>query len=433
MLHGLRLGIAILLAAVSAWATTSYFRSYDLTQNETHTLSAASIAALEHLSAPVTVTAYFSPQHAWRKQVQHLVDRYRRHKGDLSLEFIDPRENPETVRAQDIREGDLVISSGLRQERTNTYSEQAFTETLARLARLDEQWIVFASGHGERSPAKKANHDVSDWAGVLEKRGFKVQTLNLVEYEIPTNTGVLVIASAQIDYQSLELAAIKTYVEAGGNLLFLLEPETPPALGELARTIGISLIPGTIVDPLSLAHGIDNPAFILVTRYNDHQALEDFEYTSVFFHATGLLDRAPLGWESQRLMLSSKQAWSETDALEGNVAFEQSADFMGPLPLGLALTRQLNAREQRIVAMGDGDFLANAYLQNSGNQDLGVRLIEWLAHDDAMISVPTRTAEDNALNLAVWHQAAIGFMFLVALPALFALNGLVIWWRRRRA
>ena len=83
--------------------------------------------------------------------------------------------------------------------------------------------------------------------------------------------------------------------------------------------------------------------------------------------------------------------------------------------------------------VGDGDFLANAYLQNSGNQDLGVRFIEWLARDDAMVAVPSRAAPDNKLVLENWHKAVIGFTFLVGLPTAFALNGIVVWWRRRRA
>ena len=82
--------------------------------------------------------------------------------------------------------------------------------------------------------------------------------------------------------------------------------------------------------------------------------------------------------------------------------------------------------------VGDGDFLANAYLHNSGNQDLGVRLVEWLSQDDLMVGVASRTAIDNRLDLKDWHTV-IGFGFLIVLPIAFAMNGLLIWWRRRRA
>lgn len=431
--HGLHL-VAVLAGAVALGALIGrYPLSFDITRAQSHTLSAASVAVLEALDAPVTITAYLPPQHPWRAQINHLVSRYERHHADVELVFVDPASAPEKVRAEQIREGELLVTSDGRTERTSEYTEQALSETLARLARGAEQWIVFVTGHGERSPARVANHDVSDWVAVLEKRGFKVQEINLAEYQIPENTGVLVIASPQLDYAPSETAAIATYVKAGGDLLWLAEPDLPPRLAALAREVGFEPIPGTVVDPTTLAHGIDNPAFILVTRYTKHPALVAFDYTSVMLLASGLHERPAPDWHVTRLIHSSEHAWSETGILEGNVGYDAGRDYPGPLPLALALTRELPDREQRIAIFGDGDFLANTYLQNSGNQDLGVRIVEWLARETTLVNVPSRTAEDNALQFKRWHEAAIGLTFLIGLPAAFALNGVFIWWRRRRA
>lgn len=431
--HGLRL-VAVLAGAIALGSLLGrYPLSCDITRAQSHTLSAASVAVLEALDAPVTITAYLPPQHPWRAQIEHLVSRYERQDADVALSIIDPASDPEKVRADQIREGELLVTSGGRTERTREYTEQALSETLARLARGAEQWVVFVTGHGERSPSRVANHDVSDWVGVLEKRGFKVQEINLAEYQVPENTGVLVIASPQLDYAPSETAAIAAYVEAGGDLLWFVEPGLPPQLARLASEIGFEPIPGTVVDPTTLAHGIDNPAFILVTRYAEHPAFAAFDYTSVMLLASGLHDRPAPGWHVARLIHSSEHAWSETGRLEGSVGYDEGRDYPGPLPLALALTRELADREQRIVVFGDGDFLANTYLQNSGNQDLGVRIVEWLARETTLVNMPSRTAEDNALQLEPWHEAVIGLTFLVGLPAAFALNGLFIWWRRRRA
>lgn len=431
--HGLRLA-AVLGAAIALGALLGrYPQSFDITRAQSHTLSAASVAVLDALNAPVAITAYLPPEHPWRAQIEHLVSRYEREDADIELTIVDPASDPDKVRALQIREGELLVTSGGRTERTSEYTEQALSETLARLARGAEQWIVFVTGHGERSPTRPANHDVSDWAGVLDKRGFKVQEINLAEYQIPGNTGVLVIASPQLDYAPSETAAIAAYVEAGGDLLWFAEPDLPPQLAKLAGEIGFDPIPGTVVDPTTLAHGIDNPAFILVTRYAQHPALTAFDYTSVMLLASGLHERAGADWQATRLIHSSEHAWSETGILEGNVGYDEGRDYPGPLPLALALTRELADREQRIVVFGDGDFLANTYLQNSGNQDLGVRIVEWLARETTLVNVPSRAAEDNALKFEAWHEAVIGVVFLIGLPAAFALNGFLVWWRRRRA
>ncbi len=88
--------------------------------------------------------------------------------------------------------------------------------------------------------------------------------------------------------------------------------------------------------------------------------------------------------------------------------------------------------EQRILVVGDGDFLANAYLGNGGNLDLGLAMVNWLLHDDALVQVPARAAPDRGLSLSRTAAAAIGIGFLLVLPFGLILTGVAIWWRRSR-
>jgi ABC-type uncharacterized transport system involved in gliding motility auxiliary subunit len=87
---------------------------------------------------------------------------------------------------------------------------------------------------------------------------------------------------------------------------------------------------------------------------------------------------------------------------------------------------------QRIVVVGDGDFLSNTYLGNAGNLEFGTAIINWLSHDDALISIPVRNAPDQRLVLSRLDALVIGVGSLFALPGGLALTGVVVWWRRRR-
>lgn len=89
-------------------------------------------------------------------------------------------------------------------------------------------------------------------------------------------------------------------------------------------------------------------------------------------------------------------------------------------------------KEQRIVVMGDGDFLSNTFLGNGGNLDLGLNLVNWLNHDDTLIAVGARTAPDTTLNLSRTATAVIGLGFLFFLPLLLLGFGLTIWLKRRK-
>ena len=127
----------------------------------------------------------------------------------------------------------------------------------------------------------------------------------------------------------------------------------------------------------------------------------------------------------------------------GEIRFDEGTDERaGPLEIGIALTRETETsgdtsgeeitREQRIVVIGDGDFLSNAYLGNGGNLALGLNIIQWLTHDDAFIAIQPKTAPDQTLVLDRNAQIAISLGFLLALPLALLIAGLAIWLRRRK-
>ncbi|MEJ2591989.1 MAG: hypothetical protein P8178_11395, partial [Candidatus Thiodiazotropha sp.] len=101
--------------------------------------------------------------------------------------------------------------------------------------------------------------------------------------------------------------------------------------------------------------------------------------------------------------------------------------------IGYALTRQRPAGEQRVLVIGDGDFLANSYLRNAGNLDLGLALVRWLAGDDRMIGIPAAETDDRELHLSKPAIAVIGLGSLIVLPLLLLFAGLYMAWRRNRA
>ena len=193
------------------------------------------------------------------------------------------------------------------------------------------------------------------------------------------------------------------------------------------------------VDPISLARGVDNPAMLVNTLYGDHVTVAEFDLTTLFIYSAGLVAKPTSKWSSSPLIRSSDKAWSESRALEGTAEFNAEEDFPGPLPIAIALERSIREpqhdsnKQQRVIVIGDGDFLSNTYLQNAGNQEFGVRLVEWLVTDDDLVNVPSRIAEDITLLLTDWQKAVIGIGFLFVLPVAFAANGILIWWRRRRA
>lgn len=427
-----------------AFLSTRYHLQADWTAGGRNSLSAASAELLGRLEAPIRITAYAREDDLLRETIRDLVDRYRREKGDVGLEFVNPDEVPDRVRELGITmDGELIVRYEGRTEHVQSHTEEALSNALQRLARAGERFLVFLTGHGERAPLGQANHDLGDFGRHLEQRGFNLQSLNLAEAgAIPENTSVLVVAGPQVDLLPGEVERLRAYLEGGGNLLWLHDPGPARGLAPLAEALGVAFPPGTIVDPTTRLFGIDHPAMVLVTGYPFHPVTRDFDLLTVFPQATPVTVDAPEGWEARALLTSSPNAWAETGELAGEVRFQEDQDLPGPLDIGFALTRPREpapdapaddaAPAQRVAVLGDGDFLSNSFLGNGGNLDLGFNLVNWLASDDRLLAIPAKTAPDTRLALGEGASMAIGFGFLFALPAGLLGAGIAIWLRRRR-
>jgi len=416
-----------------AWLGNRYSFTTDWTENNRNTLSDTSIELLKKINGPISITSFVSPN----EQIEKFVHRYQRYKEDITLNFIDPDIEPQLARENGVRvKGELVLRYGERRENLQTLTEQAMTNALQRIARSADRYIVFLEGHGERSPRGRANHDLSDWATQLQSRGLNTQTINLgVNQAIPSNASALVIAGPQVNLLPGEISLIGDYLAEGGNLLWLADPGESHGLGVLAEQLGIEFHPGMVVDPTTQRLGLDDPRITIIAEYGTQAVTNNFSNLTLFPQATAIELVEGSEWQAEAFLITAPDSWSETGPLQGELELNAGEDIPGPLNIGVILTRNLSAdspQEQRVIVVGDGDFLSNTYLGNAGNQDLGLNLANWLSRDDAFIDIPVKTTTDLSLELSPSTAGVIGLIFIL-LPLILLGTGFVIWQRRRRA
>lgn len=432
-----------------AWLSTQYSAQFDWTASHRHTLSEASLKVLDLLKQPVTITAYARENQQVREPIHDLVERYSRARKDVTLQFVNPDTQPEKVRQLGITvDGELIVDYQGRTEKIQEAGETSLTNALQRLATADERHVVFLEGHGERSPRGQANHDLEQFADELKRKGITVSMVNLaVTPAIPDNTDVLVIAGPRTSPLPGELKLIQDYVTRGGNLWWLGDPGDPRGLAPLAEQLGVSFLPGIVVDASTQLLGIDDPTFALVADYPPHPITRGFQQMTMFPSAAALGRNDQSDFEKEPILNTLQRSWTETGPIEGKIAYDaDKGERQGPLDLGYALTRQIQPQdpappeakseaktptEQRILVLGDGDFLSNTYLGNGGNLELGLNMVQWLSRGDALINIPARIAPDRKLQLSPLASGAIAVGFLFVLPMLLIGTGALIWFKRR--
>lgn len=412
----------------------------DLTFNSSNSLEPASIAVLKQLSGPANITVYATMQDARlgdiRKIIREFLSLYQRYKPDLKLVFIDPEKEPEKTRAAHIQlNGEMVIEYAGRSEHLTQINEQTLTSALLRLAHTRSQTVMYLDGHGERKLDGRANHELGLLFGAkLKQNGFKINSLNLsIAQDVPDNTSVLVITQPQVDLMQGEIDKLLHYVDRGGNLLWLVDTEPMHGLERLAEQLGLLLSPGIVVDPA--ATEMNAPAtWSLGTTYPPHPITLDFNLITAFPSARTVVWTENTDWKHQVLVEAASRGWiTQRTAVDAKPHFDKQHDTPGPASIAVALNRDINDTEQRIVVVGNGAFLANSFAGNGGNVDLGVNMINWLSGNDQLITLQPRTAKDSRIVLSKTQLGVISVGFLLGVPLLLAGFGTYIWWRRRRS
>ncbi len=435
--NGLIILALLCLLGMLAWLSIRYNVQTDISGNNSNSLSQASQKLLESLPDKILITAYIKKDQGLRSQIAQLVDRYKRRKAGLTLTFIDPDSQPEKARELNIgATGVIIVEYQGRSEKLNFIDESSLTNALLQLANADERWVTFLAGHGERAPDGIANFDLGQFGKELDRRKIKAQSINLATLPaIPNNSALLVLSAPAVPLLAGEIELIKGYIQQGGNLLLLTDPGNN-YLDALLQVLGLRQLPGAIVDSGAKLYGINDPSFILSGEYPPHAVSRGFQTLSLYPLSAALEISEETGYQVSPLLKSGIKSWTETGPIAGKILFDADGnEKQGPLAFGYALTRPSSSGqsfEQRIVVVGDGDFLSNAYIGNVGNLDMGLRVINWLIHDDRFIDIPAKTAIGKSLQLSQAGVAIIGFGFLVVIPLLLMASGFYIWRKRKQ-
>ena len=440
----LMFGLLIISAVLLAWFTYKNPVEYDWTANGRHSLSDVSLELLAKMPEKIEITSYASKTPLLRPAIKKFIGKYQRHKSNIVLRFVNPDTAPDETRNLDITvDGEIIVRYKERTEHLKTDNEQVFANTLKRLLHNQERWIAFVEGHDERSALSSAREDLGGWANNLLKEGYRIQPINLLEAKIiPDNTKILVIAGPTGDYFANEVDTILNYIDNGGNLLWLHDPGSLHKLDKLAEKLSIEFRQGVIIDTVGQEIGIKDPTITFITKslYQAHPITKDFDFVTLFPMAGAIdIEESEL-WTIKPILSTGKHTWNETGELKDEIEFNVDTETQGPFILGLSMERDIEKEEddklitksQRILVIGDGDFLSNGYFSSNGNGELGGRMINWLSNDDDFVLIPSKTIMDAQLKTPFIILGILGVGFLFLIPIILIAVGVFIQFRRKK-
>lgn len=432
-------------------------KRWDLTAAQQFTLSDQTKQILQGLERPVVIRVFDRSENFER--FRDRLDEYRYVSDDVSVEYIDVERNPRAANQYQVQmTGTVVVEYDGRIERVTSDREQDITNAIVKAVQGRQHKIYFVQGHGEKSPAGTERPGYSTIASALTSDNFAHDTIVLAQQqEVPADASVLIVAGPTADFLAPEVDMLRAYLARGGKLLLLLDPpnkaDAPDLtnLLALAREWGIDVGRNVVVDASGIGQILGTgPEVPIAAKYNPHPITDRFNLMTAYALARSVRSSAEGANNrfAQNLIETSQSSWAESNIKElmtsGKVSEDPAqGDISGPVSLAAAVSAPAEKPaapaedgdqqkpEARLVVIGDSDFAANGWLGISGNRDLFLNTVNWLAQQENMIAIRAKDPEDRRITLTADQDRRIFWLTVLIIPGLILAAGVHAWWRRR--
>lgn len=109
----------------------------------------------------------------------------------------------------------------------------------------------------------------------------------------------------------------------------------------------------------------------------------------------------------------------------------EDGDTRGTIPVALSLNRKVNGKEQRIVLVGDADFMKTGSTSQP-NFIFTTSLFSWLSNSEYPIDSFRPTSKDTALNVTTDGLKKFRILYLWVMPGLLVAFAAILLIRRKR-
>lgn len=450
-----------------------YHARWDLSPQQSFTLSSATMNYLSKLSKDVFIANVFARDSKVYSDVQALLEEYRIHgRGRVKLRLVDPLrdiERAEALKAETglaldqngivirvgnktrfIREEEMVIrDTGTETSRPikEFRGEDAVTSALINVVEGDERKFYIVVGKGARTEASLV--DAMTALGELgRQQNFQLLPLNLAEINhLPEDADGVLLVGIRYDLSEREIGMLKTYWEGKrAGLLVMLDPggETP-RLNAFLGLNGVMPRDDRVLYAESTGSGtrkefsvqaiFDNESPLTqplssstVTLPGQSQSL-DVRFSDEYLQNQNITVHPLIG--------ATDRYWGEKNYLEDLPVVDEE-DTKQPIFLAASVERGSVADERlrvdscRMVVVGNS-FMLDKKSALAVNRDFVAASLNWIVNREKLIGITPKLKHSYRIQLNPRQNELIFWITAIAMPGLVLVLGLMIWASRRAA
>ncbi len=382
-------------------------------------------------------------------RARRLADRYALDAGNQVI--FRSGENYRILHVGDLARYEYELrESGIARRMVGFLGEQAFSSAILAVGSGKAPVVYFLTGHGERDIDDfSEDRGYSSLARAISRDHFDVRRFSVAgQIGIPDDCDVLVVAGPRQRLADEEVRWISEYLmQRRGRVMLLLDAGVETGLGALLDRWqiypGAGFVTGRRIPGWGLVvneygnHPITRPLRNVTTAYVAPRPLHAFRDERAQTNSNALTAE-----DQVRLTILARaeaDGWVEMDVSQYPPVYDEGVDQRGPVAIAIAAElgpispdAQLDAT--RLVVIGDSHFVSNAAIHSGigGNVSFFMSALNWLADRDTLLAIEPNVPFmlQPGLTRQQWRQ--LSGVVIFALPALVALLGGIVGYRRKR-
>ena len=450
-----------------------YYMRWDLTPNESHTLSSTTLNFLRKLSKDVQMTLLFSRGSRVADDMEALADEYRRNgKKRIKVQFIDPARDVERAEQLKAESGVTLSQNGVlirANERTRYITEDeilikspgndttrpvlgfrgedAVTSALISVLEGRQRIFYVVAGKGARS-GDSLMGALNNLRDIGRKQNFELKVLTLAELTaVPADADGVILAGPRYDFSDREMAIVRDYWNRKrATVLVLLDPASQtPRLDAFLTEYGVKPRGDRVLFAESTGAG-PRKEFSVQAGFNAEFSItrpQSDAVTTLSGQTESLqilTDDPRLREQSvivEPLIIASPRYWGERNYLD-ELPVAGEGDATAPVYVAAAVERgavpdpRLRVDSARLVVVGNCDLLDRQTML-AANEDFITNSLNWMMNREKLIGIPSKVKSSYRIQLSSHQHDLLFWLTSLAAPGLVLSLGLVVWASRRAA
>ena len=440
--------IAILVVVnilVSVLPTT--LTKYDISSTNLYSITSSTKVVVNALEKDVTI--YWVVQSGEEDEViENLLGKYEGLSSHISVVKKNPDVYP-TFTSQytsaDVPNNSLIVECGSKNRYISyddiyltdvdytTYSyvysfdgEGAVTSAIDYVVADELPKVYMLEGHGEESLS-------SEFETQIDKENIELDTISLLNTDIPTDASALLIYAPQSDISLEEATILKDYIEDGGKLLVIAGPTENGTLTNLYSILedyGVETADGIVVESDRNYYAFQQPYILLpeISSSDITDPLLEENYYAIVPIAQGL---KVSGDSVTTLLSTSSSSYSKVTGYAMTTYDKEDDDVDGPFAVAVLVDTD---NDGQVIFFTSNYFLNEAYnaYSSGANLDLAMNALSSLIGEREAVSIRSKSLGYNYLTISESDASKLKMWMIGVIPVAFVLYGVMTVIDRRK-